>query len=197
MKNVLITSQDDSFGKSLAAIFVREGYNVFTPGVNEADESLDIYIDISDERNAADTFTIRDGLDEDVIRAVYEKNVLGSMALLEKHLPLLDAGAGKRLCFLTAAEASINTTLDTCGFAYKLSKTAMHNFYQMTANKLVPDGYTFRIFDTMHGEIDVNAAAEGAFHYFTRKRGTEHNDPQRNDENRLVFRDALGREHTW
>jgi len=197
MKNVLVTSQENTFGKNLAAIFVREGYNVFTPGDNEPEGSLDLYIDVSDERNAADTFTIRDGLDEEVIRAVYEKNVLGSMALLEKYLPLLDKGTGKRLCFLTSAEASINMTRDTDGYAYKLSKAAMHNFYQMTANKLVPDGYTFRFFDTMCGEIDAKTAAESAFHYFTRKRGTEHNDPLRNDENRLVFRDALGREHTW
>ena len=132
-----------------------------------------------------------------VIREVYEANVLDSMALLEKHLPLLDAGGGKRLCFLTAAEASINETRGIDGYAYKLSKAAMHNLYQMILNKLAPSGYSLRIYDPMLDTMDPVEAAEGAFNYFIRRRAMEQQNPYRDDENRLVFRDALGREHTW
>lgn len=197
MKNVLITNQNNAFNTALKVIFEREGYSVFITGENEPAVGIDIYIDVSNERSAADTFSIRDGLNEKIIQEVYEANVLKSMSLLEKYLPLLDTGSGKRLCFLTSAEASINQTRDIDGYAYKLSKSAIHMFLQMLANKLTPSGYTYRVYDPMPGEIDPEASAEGAFNYFTRRRGTEHYDPQRDDENRLVFRDALGREHAW
>jgi NAD(P)-dependent dehydrogenase (short-subunit alcohol dehydrogenase family) len=195
--SVLITHQDRAFDIFLIEAFTREGFTVHVPGVNEPEDCIDLYIDVSDERDDADGFTIRGGLDENVICSVYEKNVIAPMAMLEKYLSLLDAGSGKRLCFLTAAEASLNETREISGYAYKLSKAAMHNFYQMTANKLTPNGYTFRFYDPMFGSVDPKASAEAAFNYFTRKRGTEHNDPLRDDETRWVFRDALGREHTW
>jgi NAD(P)-dependent dehydrogenase (short-subunit alcohol dehydrogenase family) len=197
MQRVLITDNNREFDTFLAEAFLREGFTVYTAGVNEPVDGIDLYIDVSDVRDGADSFTIRDGLDEKFIRSVYEKNVIAPMAMLEKYLPLLDTGSGKRLCYLTAAEASLNETRDINGYAYKLSKAAMHNFYQMTANKLTPNGYTFRFYDPMFGSVDPKASAEAAFNYFTRKRGTEHNDPLRDDETRWVFRDALGREHTW
>jgi NAD(P)-dependent dehydrogenase (short-subunit alcohol dehydrogenase family) len=197
MKNVLITKQSNEFEINLAEVFKREGFNVYITGINEPDGKVDIYIDVSDERDKADSFTIRDGLNEDVIGKVYEANVLGSMEMLEKYLPLLDAGDGKRICFLTTAEASINGTRGTNGYAYKLSKAALHMFLQMVANRLTPNGYTYRVYDPMNGDVGPEAAAEGAYNYFTRRRGTEHEDPLRDDENRLVFRDALGREHAW
>jgi len=199
-KNVFITGQKSDFDKCLAEIFVREGYNTIIADKNDPTgiiDFIDIYIDVSDDRNSADSFSIRDGLDEAVIRSVYEVNVLESMKMLETFLPSLDNGCGKRLCFLTAAEASINETHDISGYAYKMSKAAIHNFYQMISNKLSPAGYTFRIFDPMYGIIDAKASAEGAFNYFTRRRGIEQNNPLRDDETRLVFRDATGREHAW
>jgi len=200
MENVFITGQKNDFDKRLAEIFIREGYNTYIADNKDSCkkiESIDLYIDVTDERNPDDNFSIRDGLNEELIRSVYEANVLGSMKMLEAYLPLLDAGGGKRLCFLTAAEASINETREINGFAYKMSKAAMHNFFHMISNRLSPAGYTFRIFDPMHGDIDAKASAEGAFNYFTRRRGIEQNNPLRDDETRLVFRDAFGREHTW
>ena len=200
IETVFFTEQKNDFDKYLAEIFVREGYNVNIADKNipvSKPDSIDIYIDVNNEKDPADSFTIRDGLDEDIIRSVYEANVLDSMKMLESCLPLLDAGNGKRLCFLTGAEASINETRDINGFAYKLSKAAMHNFIQMISNRLSPAGYTFRIYDPMYGDIDAKASAEGAFNYFTRRRGIEQNNPLRDDETRLVFRDALGREHCW
>ena len=203
IKNVLITAQKNEFEINLAKIFMREGYKVFIAGENETtDENetadkIDLYIDVNDERNESDSFSIREGLNEELIQTIYEANVLKSMKTLEKYLPLLDSGDGKRLCFLSSAEASINETRDTKGYAYKMSKAAMHMFIQMASNKLTPTGYTWRIYDPMCGKVNTEASAEAAFNYFTRKRGSERDDPLRNDENRLVFRDALGREHTW
>jgi len=197
MKNVLITRNKTTFEKSLCKAFEREGYKVYVTGSNEPKKKIDIYIDVSNEKSPSDGFSIRDGLDERVIKKIYKANVQNPMGLLEKYLPLLDNGESKRLCFLTTAEASINETRDTTGYAFKLSKSALYNFIQMASNKLSPSGYTWRVFDPMHGEVDAKASAEAAFNYFTRRRGTENNDPLRDDENRLVFRDALGREHTW
>ena len=197
MKNILITKQSNEFEISLAEAFKREGYIVYVAGVDDVVDKIDIYIDVRDERDSADNFTIRDGLNEDVIEKVYRTNVLKSMEMLEKYLPLLDEGDGKRICFLTAAEASINETRDADGYAYKLSKAALHMFLQMVANRLTPEGYTYRIYDPMYDKVDPKVSAEGAFNYFTRRRGTENGDPMRDDENRLVFRDALGREHAW
>jgi len=200
MKNILITRRESEFEKCLYDVFVREGYNIFVDNPEndiKIVEPIDLYIDVSDERDAADVFTIRDGIDEDLIGRVYKRNVLDSMRLLEKYLPLSDKGEGKCLCFLSGAEASINETRDKSGYAYKLSKAAMHNFYQMVLNRLSPDGYSIRIYDPMCGEVDAKAAAEGAFNYFTRRRGSENDDTSRDDETRSVLRDALGREHSW
>ena len=193
----MITRRKTAFEKNLHKAFEREGYNVYVTGSNEPENKIDIYIDVSDERSDADSFTIRDGLDEKIISKIYKANVIKPMKLFEKYLPLLDAGEGKRVCFLTSAGASINETRDVNGYAYNLSKAALHNFIQMASNRLTPSGYTWRVFDPMHLDIDAKASAEAAFIYFTRRRGTENDDPLRDDENRLVFRDALGREHTW
>ena len=158
---------------------------------------LDIYVELSDERNAADCFTVRDGLDEALIRGLYDENVLRPMATLEAFITLLDAGIGKRLCFIASAEASINEARGVSGYGYALGKAAMSNFYQMISNKLTPSGYSFRVYDPMHGQIGAEASAEGALNYFIRRRGTEGEDPLRDDEARLVFRDAFAREHAW
>ncbi|MDR2591092.1 MAG: hypothetical protein LBC71_08935 [Oscillospiraceae bacterium] len=208
---VLITKQNTVFDKELKRIFEREGYTVFIAGENEPTEYIDMYIDTSNYRSDKDTFKIRDGLDEKIIREVYEENVLNSMRLLENYLPYLEKGTGKRICFLTSHEASINETTHDHGYAYKMSKAAMHNLYPMVMNILAEDGYTIRIYDPLlsnsqntseqqksfNNIVCDKLSAEGAFNYFVRKRGTEHDDPLRNDENRIVFRDALGREHTW
>ena len=218
MKGIaLVTCLEKDFGGKLAEIFAREGYKVFAIGdkplegitllpldANEAAaalngqaDRLDFLLDTTDARSPVDTFTIRDGLDAAVIESVYRKNVLRSMSLLEAFLPLLDKGESKRLFWLTSAEASINETLCTNQFGYNMSKAALHQFIQMTRNKLAPNGYTFRVFDPMESEVSPIAAAESAYNYITRRRGTENNDPNRDDEENLVFRDAQGRQHSW
>jgi len=217
MKSVLITSLDKIFDEKLALAFVREGSGVFAIGekpiegvtllpfdakeaaaaLREKAEKLDFLLDTTDSCDRGDDFTSRDGINGEVVERVYRRNVLRSMALLEAFLPLLDAGEGKRLFYLTRAEASINETRRVDHFGYNMSKAALHQFMQMTRNKLAPKGYTFRAFDPLERELSPEAAAESAFNYITRRRGTENNDPMRDDEDNLVFRDALGRQHAW
>jgi NAD(P)-dependent dehydrogenase (short-subunit alcohol dehydrogenase family) len=214
---VLITSINNIFDEKLAAVFVREGFRVFAigdkqienvahlpAGAHEAAQALkekagklDFLLDTADFNDPADNFTIRDGIDGAVIENVYRRNVLRSVSLLEAFLPLLDEGDGKRLFYLTRAEASINETRRADRFGYNMSKAALHQFIQMTRNKLAPKGYTFRVFDVMENKVPPEAAAESAYNYITRRRGNENNDQKRDDEDNLVFRDAEGRQHAW
>jgi NAD(P)-dependent dehydrogenase (short-subunit alcohol dehydrogenase family) len=227
MKTVLITGIRNEFDKKLAGVFggdllekdltrghgdtgEEEGFRVFVLGrelpddlkgaaaeLEKGGEHIDIYIDVSDERSGDDTFNVRSGVNEKVIRKLYEANVIRPMALLEAFMPFLEKGQGKRLCFLTSAEASINETRGTDGLGYKMAKAALANFLQITRNVLAPKGYTIRAFDPLSAEVTAQAAAEAAFNYFTRRRGMERDDSNRDDEGNLVFRDALGRQHAW
>jgi NAD(P)-dependent dehydrogenase (short-subunit alcohol dehydrogenase family) len=195
----MITGNRTAFEREVAGVFTREGYKVFFH--DEAREKeidkLDYLFDTTDYRDPADHFTIEDGFDGTVVEAVLRENVLRPMALLERYLPLLEAGEGKRLVYLSSASASINETRSVRGFGYNMSKAALHQFIQLTRNKLGPKGYTFRVFDPQAGEVPPQAAAEAAFNYITRRRGTENHDPRRDDEENLVIRDAMGRQHGW
>lgn len=220
MKNtVLITGLNKIFDEKLAEIFIRGGFCVFAmsdkpavlegltllpSGVCEASAALkekagklDFLLDTTDVSDPKDTFTVRDGMDSAVMERIFRRNVLRSMSLLEAFLPLLDEGESKRLFYLTRAGASINETRCTSHFGYNMSKAGLHQFIQMTRNKLAPKGYTFRVFDPLDNELSPEAAAQSAFNYIIRRRGTENNDPMRDDEDNLVFRDAQGRQHCW
>jgi NAD(P)-dependent dehydrogenase (short-subunit alcohol dehydrogenase family) len=160
-------------------------------------EHIDIYIDVSDERSGDDNFNVRSGINGKVIRELYDANVTRSMAMLEAFLPFLEKGEGKRLCYISSAEASINETRGTDGLGYKMAKAALANFLQITRNALAPKGYTIRAFDPLSAEVSPELAAEAAFNYFTRRRGIERGDANRDDEGNIVLRDALGRQHAW
>jgi NAD(P)-dependent dehydrogenase (short-subunit alcohol dehydrogenase family) len=217
MKTALVTCIDTAFGETLAAVFAREGFEVFAlsekvienvtllplnpckaaAALKEKAGKLDYLLDTTDFRSTQDSFPVREGIKRAVVEQVFRENVLVSLALLEAFLPLLDSGEGKRLFYLTRAEASINETRRIDHFAYNMGKAALHQFIQMTRNKLAPLGYTFRVFDPMDGKVSPEAAAESAYNYVTRRRGTENHDPLRDDEDNLVFRDAEGRQHPW
>ena len=212
---VLITALAGDFDKKLATAFAHEGHKVFAIGNEKIDgvsllppdlkeaaaqisPAIDIYIDVTDERSGADNFNVRDGINDNVMRELYEANVIRPMAMLEAFLPLLEAGEGKRLCYLTSVEASINETRGTDGYGYKMAKAGLHNFLQITRNVLAPKGYTIRVFDPCLTACKQEvSAAQAALNYFTRRRGIERGDPLRDDEGNLVFRDAYGRQHTW
>jgi len=232
MKSVLITGLKNEFDIKLSEIFSRYGFKVFAMGNGKIDgvnllppeykdaaaelkkgaNFIDIYIDVSDERSPADNFDVRGGINDQVMRGLYDANVIKPMAMLEAFFPLLEAGEYKRLCYLTSSEASINETQDKTGYGYKMAKAGLHNFLQITRNVLAPKGYTIRVFDPCLAAIgkDLNnktkitgkksggdLSAEAAFNYFTRGRGVERGDPLRDDETNLVFRDAYGRQHSW
>ena len=213
---VLITCLETSFDRRLAKIFVREGYIVYTldptyvPGVKYLSTEpetaaamlkdyipkLDYLLDTTDYVDEDDDFELGE-IDATVISRVFQKNVLRPMSVLEAFLPLLDAGHGKRLFFVTSVAASINSYFDTIGYSYAMSKTALHQFIQMVHNRLAPNGYTIRLFDPMTAHLNDKISADSAFNYITRRRGTENHDPRRDDEDNVVIRNALGRHIPW
>jgi len=194
MKAALFTAIETPFARKLANLFTAEGYQVA-----EADtpNPIDFFIDTTDIRLPDDHFSITDGINAALIEKCFRDNVLHSMQLLEKFLPNLDAGEGKRLFYLSNTGASLNQTRDTRHYAYNMAKASLHQFLQLISNQLSTKGYTFRIFDPLNGEIAPENAAGAAFHYLTRRRGTENHDPRRDDENNLILRDALGRAWHW
>jgi NAD(P)-dependent dehydrogenase (short-subunit alcohol dehydrogenase family) len=217
MQVVLITETENEFNKKLAAAFILENYKVYSMGeeqksgvtplpsdlkeavnaIKREGGHIDIYIDVSDRRSPSDNFNIRGAVNDEVMRNLFETNVIRPMAMLEAFMPLLETGKAKRLCYLTAAEASINETFDTEGFGYKMAKAGLHNFLQITRNVLAPRGYTFRVYDPMYDKVSAEFSVQAAINYFIRRRGIEGGDPQRDDEDNLVFRDAYGRQHSW
>ena len=215
MKYVLISAQTSQFDIDLARKFAAEGYGVYTLGESPVDgvtslsadlaraveqlgdAAIDYLADVTDNRDAEDSFTFRDGIRADVIQRVYRANTLRSMAILEAFLPALDRAQTKRLFYLTSSDASVNESRAISGFGYNMSRAAMSQFIQMIRNKLTPLGYTYRIFDPMHGAYSPEVTASSAFSYITRRRGTENFDPRRDDEDNLVYRDAEGRQHAW
>ena len=212
---VLLSSMEKPFDEKLAEVFVRENYTLYAMASNvplnvrklssdpltaakELSEDagrLDFLLDTTDINHPEDTFTIRDGINFSLTEEVYKKNVVFPMSVLEAFLPLLEHGYGKCLFYLSSINASINQTKNIDHYAYNMSKAALHQFIQMTRNKLSAKGYRFRIFDPLYNELDPSLAAEAAFNYISRRRGVE--GPQRDDEDNLALRDAYGRLHSW
>ncbi len=218
MNVAVITGQGHTFDRELAQQFVAQGYRVFAMGkspvqgvvsvsedissaletITNAAGRVDMLIEVADERRDADRATVRDGLSQDAMEALYRMNAVRPMAVLEGFLPLLDQGNGKRLCFVTsAAYGSINEARNAGNYGYSMSKTALHEFCLIAYNKLCADGYTLRLFDPLPGEVEPAAAARAAYVSFARRRAVNGSSGERDDEKQPVIRDALGRQHAW
>lgn len=155
---------------------------------------IDLYIDTANYKLPEDDFNVSGNVDYDIIKEIYTANVLRPIALYEGFMPLIKKGSLKRCCFLTSAKASVNMCTDISGYGYNMSKAGLYNFLQIIKNKLSPEGFTFRIFDPSFGELTDEAASKSAYNYFTRRRGVEGG---RDDESRLVIRNAFGRQQSW
>jgi NAD(P)-dependent dehydrogenase (short-subunit alcohol dehydrogenase family) len=167
--------------------------------VGEMADTLDVLIN-----NAGITGgrgEIGEGLDYEAMQRAYNVNALGAIRVLEAFLPLTrggPSGAGlRRLCFVSSEAGSIANSYRTNGFGYYMSKAAVNMAVKITFNRLRPKGYTFRLYHPgwvrgyMSGtkgtraDLEPDVAAEYALPFFL-------ND--RDDEDRLVLIDNLGRE---
>jgi hypothetical protein len=190
-----LTGSANRFDTELAKILSDNGYEVYI-GIDSVENisHIDLYIDTNNYKSSKDTFTVSDDIDYDVMQEIYTENVLKPIENYEKLLPLTQNGQLKRYCFITSSKASVNLSRDVSEYGYNMSKAGLHNFLQITKNRLSPEGFTFRAFDPLTGELSDKEAAMSAFNYFTRRRGVEGG---RDDERTLVIRDAFGRQYSW
>ena len=144
---------------------------------------------------------VGEGLDYDAIRRAYNVNSLGPIRVVEAFLPLTRGGPDRpglrRLCFVSSEAGSIATSYRTNGFGYYMSKAAVNMAVKITFNRLRPEGYTFRLYHPgwvrgymggkkgTHADLEPDVAAEYALPFVL---------GERDDEDRLVLIDNLGRE---
>ena len=196
---VYFTSLASPFARTCAELFTQNGHDVVT---GEIPGRIDMLISTENEKLQGDDCAVGCGIDPDLIMESVRRNLCAPIKALESALPALDAGALKRVCFLTSGKyASVNQSVETTGYGYAMAKAALSQALKICYNKLSKEGYTFRLFDPMQDREDapdLTAAAFAAYEYFTRMRAYDpDNRVHRNDDNRFVLRDALGREIPW
>lgn len=162
--------------------------------------SLDLLINNAGVNSPTSRRGIREPQDYGEMNRLYATNALGPLRVVEALLPLLDAGAGKRLCFVSSEAGSINRAARTSWFGYCMSKAALNMGARLLFNDLRPQGYSFRVYHpgwirsyisgakNPDAELEPEEAAELALGYFLTDRA---------DEDALVLRDYAGREWPW
>lgn len=163
---------------------------------------LDVLVNNAGVISAKSHLTIRESQDyEDMLR-MYNINALGALRVTEAFLPLLERGAGKRLCYVSSEAGSIAKSHRPDTFGYCMSKSALNMGVSILFNDLRPEGYTFRLYHPgwvrsyMSGEKNEQAtyepdeAGEIAADYFLSENGAY-------DEDTLVLRDITGKEWPW
>ncbi|MBP3941385.1 MAG: hypothetical protein J6D00_07870 [Christensenellaceae bacterium] len=221
MKTVFLTNIKNDFDRELAAVFAKNNWEVIfgegdSPCAKKADlksrteslslqcEKIDLYIDTTCFHEENDTKTVKEGIDRAVILASFRENFLKPVWYLETVLPLMEKAeaedendTAKRIVFINTAESSVNWNINTSGYGYSMARAALNNATSTFVNKLLPLGYTFRMFDPMYGKVSAKAAAGACYGYVLRGRCDDDGDPRCQDERRLVIRDAMAREIPW
>jgi NAD(P)-dependent dehydrogenase (short-subunit alcohol dehydrogenase family) len=163
-------------------------------------DHLDMLINNAGVGSATSSRSIREPQDYDEMHKMYDVNALGPLRMVEAFLPLVDRGALKRLSFVSSEAGSIARSTRTNGYGYSMSKAALNMSTRIMYNHLQPEGYTFRVYHpgwirsymsgskSTEGDLEPEEAAVPALEYFLQAR---------DDEDRLVMRDWLGREWPW
>ena len=190
MSKVYISSLESAFAKALAALFEGEGFEIVT----EPAAGIEYFIDLTDVCVPGDDKRVGEGIDSAAAAEAYRRNVCEPLDRLSRALP--DMVGKKRICFLSDARSSINYSTEVSGYGHNMSRAAMNLILVLSKNGLVKQGYTFRLFDPLDGQVAPERAAKIAMGYFTRDRfiDDEWDGIGRNDELNLIIRDALGRE---
>ncbi len=195
--NAYLTDLGSPFAKRLAELLKKKGYSILS-GNDETEEPVELFVATENIRLPDDNFDVREPGNYEAVAESFDLNLFSPILKLERLLKNLDKGNLKRICFLSSRTASVNLSDATFGFGYNMCKASLGTSLAIFKNKLYPDGYTFRLFDPMETENDPRVtnenAAEAALTYFLTGRAYDRNNDKRNDETRLVLRDALGRE---
>jgi NAD(P)-dependent dehydrogenase (short-subunit alcohol dehydrogenase family) len=165
-------------------------------------EALDVLVNNAAIAPKNSRNTIREGQDYDGIMQAFNVNTLGYLRTTEAFLPLLDRGAGKRLCYVSSEAGSIARSNRPHMYGYCMSKAALNMGASILFNSLRPDGYTFRLYypgwirsymggtKSEQGELEPDEAAAPAVDFFlSENRGY--------NEDKLVMMDFEGQEWPW
>lgn len=136
---------------------------------------------------------ITSGSDWDRTEKLYRAWVIGFLQALQKAVPYLERGALKRICYLNPACGSINACRDKADYGPHMCAAAINMQINLLHNRLRPLGYTFRLFGIREDD-DSERQAAAAYWYFLGNRSIDPDSAKHEDENRLVMRDAEGRE---
>ncbi|MGI6317057.1 MAG: SDR family NAD(P)-dependent oxidoreductase [Christensenellales bacterium] len=172
-------------------------------GISAMTDHLDMVISNAAYMGGTDTATLKGSNPIDYALLEYSMgvNAFGAIQLMEIFLPLLDRGAGKRICFISSEVSSVGLMRRDGGFRYTMTKTAVNLACRMLYNQLFSQGYTFRLYQpgwmkrmlpdgtlAEGGALDPAFSAEEAIRQFT---------ADRPDEQRLVLTDYMAREWTF
>jgi len=131
---------------------------------------------------------------------LFDINALGPLRVVEAFLPMMEAGALKRLCFVSSEAGSIGRASRNSWYSYNMSKAALNMAVKILFNDLHPKGYTFRLYHpgwmrtymggkkNLEATLEPEEAAAHALPFFL--------NPQQ-DEDRLALVDYQGHEWPW
>lgn len=139
-------------------------------------ETIDMLINCAGISGASD--------DRQALNAVFNVNTLGTLRMVEAFLPLMQTGM-KRLCFISSEAGCVALAHRTESFSYCMSKRALNMEVKLIFNKLVPEGYTFRLYHpgwvrsymmgskSTIGNFEPEETAQVAYLQFTEDRSWE------------------------
>jgi NAD(P)-dependent dehydrogenase (short-subunit alcohol dehydrogenase family) len=140
-------------------------------------------------------------MDLEAVWRSFSVNALGPARMVEYFLPLMDAAAMKRLCFVSSEVSCINlmkTRPDYHGFPYPMSKSAMNMAIRVMFNQLFASGYTFRLYHPgwMKRVMPDGSRSEEAMYDpdFIAEHAAKYFEAPLRDDQRLVMYDYLGQE---
>lgn len=177
-----------------------ESVRAAAQAVAAASDHLDALINNAGVNSPTSPRPIREPQDFAEMQRMYDVNALGPLRVVEAFLPLLDAGALKRLCFVSSEAGSIGRAERRSWFGYTMSKAALNMATQLLFNDLRPAGFTFRLYHPgwirsyisgvkgVEADLEPEEAAIPALTYFLEAVV---------DEDVLALRDWQGQEWPW
>ncbi len=187
---------------TLVALDVRsaESARAAAAAVASASPGLDLLINNAGVNSPTSPHPIREPQDYAEMQRMYDINALGPVRVVEAFLPLMEASAMKRLCFVSSEAGSIGRAERVSWFGYTMSKAALNMATRILFNDLRRNGYTFRVYHpgwvrsyisgvkNNEADLEPEEAAVPALAYFL---------DAHIDEDTLALRDYQGQEWPW
>lgn len=191
----LAAEQGDALTVVPLDVSSQESVQAAAAAVASAVDHLDLLIGNAGISSRTMKAPIREPQDYEAMHRLFDVNALGAIRVVEALMPLLDAGIGKRLCFVSSEAGSITMAERTSWYSYCMSKAALNMAVKIMFNDLRPDGYTFRLYHpgwmrtymggskNTEADMEPEEAAAHALPIFLNDRA---------DEDRLVMLDYRG-----